>query len=160
MSRFRSAPRRSATTGHTLWEMLLVLALVGALATLVAPSRTALRSAARSDDVKNATSEITALLARARLTAVERATTVVVLLDPMNARTWTFIRVGDDLRLAGDSTVSLAPGVDLLADAVRIRFTFYATGTATAGAVLVRGIGGTRHITVDPWSGAPHVDAR
>lgn len=146
--------------GHTLWEMILVLALLGVAGALAAPALSALRPAARDDDVSRTTRELTALLVRARTTALERGTTVALVLDPTSASYWMVAGTGDDRRLVTSSAVGTAAGVDLVAETPRARFVFTATGTAFGDRLLVRGFGRTRTIAVDLWSGAPHVVAR
>lgn len=145
--------------GHTLWEMLLVLALLGVVTAIVAP---AIPSLARSsdDDVTRAANDLVTVLAQARLTALQRGTTVDVVLDPESAHLWTFVAIAGERRIASEGTLELPPGATLVAGDPRVRFTFDAAGTAAGGPVTVRGAGGARSVLVDPWSGAAHADAR
>ena len=77
---------RHREVGHTLWEVLLALALLGAIAGLVAPSIRFVRQA--DDEVIRATRDLTAVLERARLTALERGTSIDLRLDPSGGRAW------------------------------------------------------------------------
>ena len=134
-----SRPIRHRQGGHTLWEMLLVLALLGVVTAIVAPSF-GLRPPARQDSVTVTTTEILAMLARARLTALDRGTAVDVLIDPATARVWTFSVERGERRLITAGTLPLAGGATLIADTPRVRFTFDAGGTASGGPVIVSGI--------------------
>ena len=154
-----SRPIRHRQGGHTLWEMLLVLALLGVVTAIVAPSF-GLRPPARQDSVTATTTEILAMLARARLTALDRGTAVDVLIDPATARVWTFSVERGERRLITAGTLPLAGGATLIADTPRVRFTFDAGGTASGGPVIVSGIEGARVVTVDPWSGVADAAAR
>jgi prepilin-type N-terminal cleavage/methylation domain-containing protein len=160
-------PRRSpfctiehARSGHTLWEMLLVLALLGTIATIVAPAVPSLRRTSPADDVERTTQGLVTLLGQTRLTALERGTAVQLVLDPVSAHVWIFTLVDGETRLLVDSALARTPGAILRADEPRVRFVFYPGGTATGGIVTVRGIdaGAMRRVAVDPWSGAPHVE--
>ena len=155
----RSVSRLNSRRGHTLWEMLLVLALLGVVTAIVAPSL-GLRSAIRKDGVTAATAEVSSVLARARLTALDRGTSIEVVIDPATARIWTFTVERGERRLLSAGTLALAEGAMLAAESPRVRFTFDAAGTASGGPVTVRGIEGAREVAVDPWSGAAHAISR
>jgi prepilin-type N-terminal cleavage/methylation domain-containing protein len=150
---------RHPASGHTLWEMLLALALLAVIAAIVAP---AIPSRARDagDDVARTANDLVAMLGQARLTALQRGTTVDVVLDPASARVWTFVAVDGERRIASAGRLPLAPGAMLVAAEPRVRFTFDATGTAAGGPVTVRGAGAAQSVSVDPWSGAAHAESR
>jgi type II secretory pathway pseudopilin PulG len=154
-SRSMLQPRR----GHTLWEMLLVLALLGTVTAIVAPSL-GLRAPLREQGVTAATKELMAVLAEARLTALERGTSIDVVIDPATARVWTFSVDRGERRLIATGMLRLAPGAMLEGEAPRVRVTFDAAGTASGGPVIVRGIEGARQVGVDPWSGVADAAAR
>ena len=156
----RAPPRtsRHPRSGHTLWEMLLVLALLGVVAAIVAPAIPSPRRASAEDDVARTTRELVSLLEHTRLAALERGATVQLLLDPAAAHAWIFTVVDGDARLLVDSTLDRAPGASLQADAPRVRFTFHPGGTATGGVITVQGGAAERRVRVDPWSGAPRVE--
>lgn len=154
-----SGPMRYRQGGHTLWEMLLVLALLGVVTAIVAPSL-GLRTPARRDGVTETTKGIIGLLARARLMALDRGTAVDVLIDPATARVWTVGVERGEHRVIASGTLPLAGGAMLSADAPRVRFTFDAAGTASGGPLVVRGIEGAREVAVDPWSGVADAAAR
>ena len=150
--------RRHQRPAHSLWEVLLVLALLGALAGLAAPS---LRLVTQPEvGLDAATRPLVALLERARLTALERGTTVDVRLDPASGRAWIFAVDADSLRLTAVSSFTRMSTVAVASDGVRPRFVFAATGTATGTAIVVRGVEGVRRIGVDPWTGGVYVASR
>ena len=159
MNGARLAATRTAS-GHTLWEMLLVLALVGVMSALVAPAASVLRERTLDGDVGRGAAAVESLLTRARLTALERATTVEVVLDASSARSWIVVGAGESRGSAIFVPLTLPPDVELVASEPRHRFTFTATGAASGAAILVRGRGRARLVTVDPWSGAPRVEPR
>jgi len=153
---FRETARHEQ--GHTLWEMLLVLTLLGLVAALVAPASRFVRP--RADDVGLTTHDIVALLDRARLTALERGVTVELHLDPASGRAWIFARDVDSLRLVGNAAIARVSAVDVLAASPRARFVFTAAGGAFGEPITVRGVGGARRISIDTWTGGAHVSRR
>ena len=144
--------------GHTLWEMLLVLTLLGLVAALVAPAARVVRPP--MDDVVQTTTDVVALLDRARLTALERGITVELRLDPVSGRAWVFALDADSLRLVGMATIARVSAVDVLAAGPRARFVFTAGGDAFGEPITVRGVGGARRISIDGWTGGAHVSPR
>lgn len=154
-----SRPIRHRQGGHTLWEMLLVLALLGVVTAIVAPS-SGLHPPARPDGVTATTTGLLAMLGRARLTALDHGTAVEVVIDPATARVWTFSVERGGRRLITAGTLPLAGGATLISDTPRVRFTFDAGGTASGGPMIVSGIAGARVVTVDPWSGVADAAAR
>jgi type II secretory pathway pseudopilin PulG len=146
--------------GHTLWEMLLALGLLAVIAAIVAPSIGFVRAAAKESEVERTTRDIVGVLTQARLLALERGTPIDLLLDPATGRVWIVSRTVNDRRVTAAAQLQLSPGATLLGDGPRVRFSFDAAGTASGGAVIVRGTGGEHRVTVDPWSGAPDVQSR
>ena len=146
--------------GHTLWEMLIVLAVVGFAAALVAPVPERLRSMVGDDGAASTTRDVRDLLERARLTALERATVVSVLLDPASGDYWVFEDVEDGRRLIAAGAVARAPGVDLVADGPRVQFLFSAAGLTVGDTLLIRDRRSTTRLTVDRWLGDSHVGQR
>ena len=150
------APNTCPSPGHTLWEVLLVLAVLGAVGGLAAPS---LRLGRRQTNaVAQSRHEIVALLESARLTAVQRGTAVELRLDPPTGHAWMFAAEGDTLRLIATSTLTDLSAVEVLGGAeLRVRYVFTADGQAFGRPVVLRGAGGIERITVDPWTGGTHV---
>ena len=142
--------------GHTLWEVLLVLAVLGAVSALAAPTVRLVRPV--TEDVAQITNEIAALLENARLTALRRGTTVEVSLDPSTGRAWVFAAEGDTLQLISTPTLTHLSGVQLLdGGEQRARFVFTPDGQSFGRVVTMRGVGGIRRIAVDPWTGGARV---
>ena len=157
----RPAPRPASTRrqrGHTLWEMLLVLAIMATIGTIVAPAVMG-PAGNNKTDVARAAQGLVDLLAHARSTAMDRGTSVHVVLDPNTAQVWTFALDRGELRLVGDDRLAPSASVELLANGPRVRFTFDASGTASGEPLMVRSESGARRIVVDPWSGAAHADS-
>jgi len=155
-ARIRTTARRGR--GHTLWEMLLVLTLLGFVAALVAPASGLVRP--RVDEVTRTTRDVIALLERGRLTALERGTTVEIRLDPVTGRAWIFARDVDSLHLVGIAAIARVPAVDILATSPRARFVFTASGDAFGEPITVRGVDGARQISINAWAGGSHVASR
>lgn len=157
----RPAPRPASIRrqrGHTLWEMLLVLAVMATIGAIVAPAVVAPASSSRTDVARMAQGFVD-LLSRARRTAMDRGIQVRVVLDPNTAHVWTFALDRGELRLVGDDRLAQSASVELVANGPRVRFTFDPSGTASGERLMVRGVNGSRHIVIDPWSGAAHADS-
>src|SRR6476646_190208 len=104
----RPAPRPASSPrqrGHTLWEMLLVLAIMATIGTIVAPAVVAPASRNRTDVARSAQGMVD-LLSRARSMAMDRGTAVRVVLDPNTAHVWTFALDRGELRLVGEDRLA------------------------------------------------------
>ena len=143
---------------HTLWELLVVLTLLGAIAALVVPSLSANRS--RGDNVVGTTRDLVALLDRGRSIALERGTTVDLRLDPARGRAWIFALDQDTLRLVEETAFTRPAAVEIISDAPRPRYLFGPTGSRSGAPIVLRGLGGTRYLTLDAWNGGVHVFSR
>ena len=143
---------------HTLWEVLVVLTLLGAIAALVVPSLSFGRS--RADDVTDTTRDLVALLERGRFIALERGTAVDLRLDPVGGRAWIFALDHDTLHLVEATTFTRIAAVEIRGDGLRPRYLYSPTGTISGAPITVRGLGGFRRLTVEPWSGGVHVVSR
>jgi len=143
--------------GFTLLEVIVVLAILAITAGVVAP---ALFRATRQDDLTHATSEITTLLGRARLAAVERGTPVSVTLTPESGEYAVTIERGDTTALLEEGTLDLDGGVRLVSTVRRPQFRFDPLGTAEGDSVSVLGPTGHRVVALDRWTGEVTRDAR
>ena len=152
--------RPDPPSGHTLWEMLLALALLGVITAIVAPSIRFVRAVADESEVARTTRELTGALAQARLIALERGTPIDLLLEPATGRVWIVSGPANDRRITVAERLELPAGVTLVGEGPRVRFGFDGAGSASGGVVVVRGIDGEQRVTVDPWSGAPDVQSR
>lgn len=144
---------------HTLWEMLVVLLLLGTIAALVGPAMASLRPS-RGDDVARATENLATLLAQARSMALRQGHAIDVVVDPATTRAWVYARGDGGTRLVGATNISGDASVELVAPGPRARFTFQPTGSASGPAIAVRDRRSVRIVTVDPWSGAIDDGAR
>lgn len=152
--------RPDLPSGHTLWEMLFALALLGVITAIVTPAISIARAGARESDVVGTTRDLVDALTRTRLIALERGTPMELVLEPATGRVWVLSRAADDQRVSATGQLELPLGASLLADSARVRFSFGAAGTASGGAVVIRGAAGERRVTVDPWTGVPDVQSR
>jgi hypothetical protein len=96
----------------------------------------------------------------ARREAIEKATTVTVLIDPAGARYRADTAGPRGAGLLDEGPVQLDAGVSLESDSLRVRFTFRPDGSVFADTLTVRGRWATSRIAVDRWTGAIRVDAR
>lgn len=143
---------------HTLWEVLVVLTLLGAIATLVVPSLNFRRS--RVDDVAETTRDLVLLLERGRSIALERGTVVDLRLDPVAGKAWIFALDHDTLRLVEATAFTRVSAVEIRGNGPRPRYLYTPTGSVSGDPITVRGLSGSRQLTVDPWSGGVHVASR
>src|SRR5262245_11733409 len=106
--------------GMTVIELIVVVALVGVMASVVAPSIAML---ARPAAAQSAADHLDALVRRGRTTAIERAQRVELTIDPMNGRFW--LDVPDTSGL-----LALPDGATLIAPIKRVHARFEPTGEA------------------------------
>ena len=138
---------------HTLWEVLLVIALLGVIGVLIAPLAPTRRSMADEDQVARTAGELVQLFGSARLMALQRGEAVQVVLDPAAGRLWLFATDHGATRLVGDRVLGLPPAVGLQTPDARMTIRFGADGSTSGGRVLVRSEWGSRLVTVDRWTG-------
>ncbi|HEX7120050.1 MAG TPA: GspH/FimT family protein [Longimicrobiales bacterium] len=139
--------------GLSLLELVVVLLLLGIAASVAAP---ALARLAAPDPVRDGAERVRTVLRRARLTAVQRGRTVVVVVVPEQRRYRAWL-VGDDARPLADGVIELPADFRLQATSPRPTFTFSPRGRASGEAIVVRGAGRAASVVVDPWTGDPRV---
>ena len=149
-----SAARRP---GFTLIEMIVVLIVVAIIAGLTAPAL--MRLGETSEDTSDA-SPLAALFRGARREAIERGTTVTVVLDPEEARFRADTAGPRGAGLLKEGQLALGDGVVLESDSLRVRFTFRPDGSVFGDTLTVRGRWESSRVSIDRWTGAIHVDAR
>jgi prepilin-type N-terminal cleavage/methylation domain-containing protein len=142
--------------GFTLLEVGLVLAILAIATALAVPAAARLGA----DKPHTSADAILGLLHDARKEAIDRNVTCTLLLDPLTGRYQL-----DTTGLSGSGTrasgsIELGISATLTTDLPRLRYIFRPTGAAFADTVLVRGGGRTMLVSVDPWSGVAHADAR
>ena len=120
---------RRDRTGVTLIEMVVVMALIGIMAGVVAPS---IVSPERGMTSESALDRVEALLRFAKATAIDRARRVNLVIDPATSRFWL-----DLPDTAGD--LGLPEGATLLSSARRVHIQLEPTGEAAmSDALFVR----------------------
>lgn len=139
--------------GHTLLELTVILAVLGVMGTLVAPSWREAREEARLDQ---ATRVLVSVLDDARLAAEERGTIVTLILDPATGRTWYAADAveGPPERLR---PLPLAGTVVVESASPRVRFVFIPGGLAFGQPLRLHDGVRARVVAVDPWTGVPDV---
>ena len=163
-SRIIEQPR--GRTGHTLTEMLVVLAILGVMAGAVVP---VMRDTREEDAVAQAARVLVELLNHSRASAANRGVVVTLVVDPATGRAWT--SEGDDAALVPDSSTtplaeSLArarhagAAVTIAAGVPRARWTFAPSGLAFGDAVVVHDPTHAVLIAVDRWTGEVYAQAR
>lgn len=158
-SRFLRSSRRPRRCAHTVWEMLVVLLLLGTIAALVGPAMGSLRRP-RDDGVSRVSEEVVSLLAQARATALRKGDAVDVVVDPATSRAWLFGRGEGGTSLLAATVLPSGAEIAPLPAAPRARFTFHPGGSASGPAIVVREGAIARLVTVDPWSGEIRADRR
>jgi len=154
----RSAAHPTQQGGYTLVEIVVVLLILGVAAAAAAP---AFSEARRSDEVESGAQEVAGLMQKARLTAVERGTTAVVIIDPATGRYWVDLEDGSDTRRLAEGVFRLAPNVGMRGNAPRLVYRFDPVGPASGEPlVIIGGPGRTSVVEVDPWTGDPRVQTR
>jgi general secretion pathway protein H len=133
--------------GFTLMEVVVVLLVLGIAAGAAVP---AFRGAGAETPVDASTREVLTLLRSARRLAVDRTTSVTLMLEPATGRYWVSTTASDSLRA---DSLSLPPGTRLVAAAPRVRFAFERDGSASGEPIAVEGEGRRVPILLDRWSG-------
>ena len=145
----------TARRGFTLWEMALVLLVMGVAAGLAIPAFARLGAA---DGPPEGVEELTQLLRASRRAAVDHGVTVTLVVDPASGRYQADSAgaLGTGPLAAG--TLALGPAGALDTELPRLRYAFRATGAAQADTVRVRAGGATVLVSVDAWSGEPRAN--
>jgi len=153
---------RSARTGFTLIELVVVLLLIAVASAVTVP---ALLAPPQPTDIDYATQRFQLLFRLARDSAVSAGMPVTVSLDSVTAHAWL---VTGDGRANVDTAASIRPGalrVDVgesleLPASVRVqmtkaraRFRFLPGGAAFGDTLLLRSGALSRALTLDPWTG-------
>lgn len=145
--------------GFTLWEMGLVLLLMG-IATLIAiPAFTRL-GAPNTDEPAEGPAELLRLLRASRQAAIAHGVTVTLLVDPETGRYRADSSGAAGTGLLAADTLALGRVGALDTELPRLRYVFRPTGAALGDTVRVRGRDGAVLVAVDAWSGEARADAR
>ena len=145
---------RGVCAGFTLVEVIIVLAIMGIIGAVTAPSLVRL---GRQDELTASAGEVARVLRSARMAALERAVPVSVIIEPA-ARKYLVKTEADDGQLTlAEGTMALPPGVTLLSERPRVRFAFTRLGSAAPESLMVTGGGGAAVVGVERWSGEVYV---
>ena len=113
--------RRPGRPGMTVIELVVVLALIGIMASVVAPG---LVSLDRSEAARTTVDRIDALIRLGRTAAIERAQRVELTIDPATGRFW--FDVPDS-----SGAIALPEGSTLVSRAKRVHVRFEPNGDAS-----------------------------
>jgi prepilin-type N-terminal cleavage/methylation domain-containing protein len=154
--RIRVAPH-AGPPGYTLWELTMVLLVMGIAATLAAPAFARLGSG--QQQTGNG-APLLALLHDARKAAVDHNATATLRLDPKTLKYEldTTTVGGFGTMAAGHLDMGLSE--TLVSSQPRLQYVFRPTGAAFADTVAVRGASTPLVIRVDAWSGVARADSR
>jgi Tfp pilus assembly protein FimT len=155
-SRSHGRMHRVLRPGFTLWETALVLAVLVVALVMVAPAMVSFGS----DKVPTDADALLALLRDSRRRAVQLSALVTVRLDPESGRYRVDTTGVKGMGRFAEGTLELGGATVLVTEQPRLQFIFQPTGASFSDSVGVRGPSGTMMVTVDPWSGVAHADAR
>lgn len=140
--------------GFTLIEVVVVLTLLGIMAAVVVP---AVRELSARSPSAEAAEPVLALIRSTRSAALSRAGRVTLRLDPSRAT----YRVESDSDgttiILQQGTLPLPTGATLTGDQPRLVLNFHRDGTANGDSIAVVTRDDAVMISVNRWSGEPHV---
>jgi general secretion pathway protein H len=142
------------TAGFSLVEMIVVLAILGIVAAVTAPS---LMTLLRQDDLTDSANAVAGVLRNARMAALVRAVPVSAVIQPGNQEYVVSVEADEATVVLGQGTMHLAPTVRLLSDRPRVQFSFDRLGSGNSDSVTLAGSGGTAVVGVTRWSGDVYV---
>lgn len=149
VNRSERANERRRRAGFTLFELLVVLALLGLVLALVPPL---LSRGSAATELRIAAREVAAGLRQARSRAISRNGEIAVVID-VDKRAF---RVDGDPRprlLKGRVDLALLTAESELVNAGTGAIRFYGDGTSTGGRVRITGVKGAREVAVDWLTG-------
>lgn len=130
----RSRPALEKSSGHTLIELVIALAIVAILLSMAAPRIGALRDRA---SVRSAATEIAAILSSARRVAMLRSTGAMVVIDEGNAA--ASVIAGADTVLAREVGSELGVRISATRDTVLYAPSGRGWGASNTSIVVARG---------------------
>ena len=143
-------------SGFTLWEISLVFAVLVITLVLAAPALVDFGTSKAETEADG----LLALLRDARRQAVHQSALVAVRVDPTSGQYRVDTTGVNGMGTLYTGRLELGGATVLVTDLARLQFLFQPTGASFSDSVGVRGPAGTVMVTVDPWSGVAHADAR
>ena len=145
-----------ARGGFTLWEMALVLAVLGVTLLLAAPALGSFGLKKPRGDAE----PLLELLRTARGEAVFASAVVAVRIDPASG-TFRMDTTGvNGMGPYASGTIDLGGATVFVTELDRLQFLFQPTGASFSDSVGVRGPGGTQMVKVDTWTGLARAEPR
>jgi type II secretion system protein H len=152
--------RHPASGGFTLIEVVVVLVIMGITMAAVVP---AFANHSMTSAKESGETAITHLLATCRATAIEKGSSVRLILDPAHARYWVWERKSASVNafsidvLVRDDTIPLPSGTTLLPNprrpTPRAYFQFALDGSARGDTIAVQRNGQTTTFAINTWTG-------
>lgn len=145
-----------ARRGFTLWELTMVLLIMGIAATLAAPAFARLGA----DKPGTPADAMVGLLHDARKVAIDHNATATLRLDPKTLKYQLDTAGVNGFGMMATGILDLGMAQSLVTDQPRLQYVFRPTGAAFADTVVVRGGDIPLIVRVDPWSGVARADSR
>lgn len=143
-------------TGFTLWEMAIVLAILGVTLALAAPALVSFGLLKPQGDAD----PLLQLLREGRREAVQSGTLVAVRVDPTSGVFRIDTTGVHGMAAYAEGTIDLGGSTVFVTELDRLQFLFQPTGASFADSVGVRGTSGTVMVQVDPWTGVAYAYPR
>ena len=134
-------------------EMAVCLVIMAVAASVVVPAFSRLGSG----KPESAGDQLLALL---KHFAIERNYGVTVRIDPVSSRFRVDTTGTGGMGVMMDTTFTLGDAETLETSLDRLMFTFKPTGAVLGDTVIIRGIGSTNVLSVNPWTGEAKLVAR
>ncbi len=151
-----SLARARARTGFTLWELTMVLVIMGIAALLAAPAF----SRFGSEQPPGAADVMIGLLHDARKAAIDFNATTTLRVDPITLKYQLDTSGTNGFGTLAKGKLNLGLTQTLSSDQPRLQYVFRPSGAAFADTVIVHGGDFPWIVRVDPWSGVAHADSR
>jgi prepilin-type N-terminal cleavage/methylation domain-containing protein len=149
------ATARRARCGFTLWELTMVLLVMGIAATLAAPAFARFGT----ESPPAGANALIGLLHDGRKAAIDYDATVTLRLDPKTLKYEVDTSTANGFGVLAAGRLDVGVTQTLVTDLPRLQYVFRPTGAAFADTVVVRGGPTQLVVRVDPWSGVARADS-